>query len=77
MRLIDADALLAGIYSDNPSDIMFYVASQPEAIIRCKDCKFHTDDDECTNPHWDCKESEVYPTAYEYDFCSYGKRKEE
>lgn len=51
------------------------VENMPEAIVRCKDCKFHTEDDECVNPHWDCKESEVYPTAYEYDFCSYGERK--
>lgn len=46
-------------------------------IVRCKDCKFHTNDDECVNPHWDCEESVEYPSVYEYDFCSYGEREEE
>lgn len=29
MRLIDADALLDGIYSDNPKDVMLYIANFP------------------------------------------------
>lgn len=46
-----------------------------ESIVKCEDCKFHTEDDECKNPHWDGEESVTYPSVYENDFCSYGERK--
>jgi len=42
-------------------------------IIFCKDCRWHTSDDECTHPHWDISQM-LYPKAMEYDFCSYGER---
>ena len=45
-------------------------------VVRCKDCKWHTSDDECTSPHWDCEESIIYPQAYEFDYCSYGERED-
>ena len=45
-------------------------------IVRCGECKYHTSDDECTNPHWDSGQ-DLYPKAMEYDFCSYGERKDD
>ena len=47
-----------------------------QKIVRCKDCKWHTSDDECIAPKWDFEERVVYPTTYSDDFCSYGERKE-
>lgn len=45
-RLIDADNLLSGIYSDNPDDVMKYIAScdvvDAVQVIRCRDCKHMT-----------------------------------
>jgi hypothetical protein len=32
-RYIDADRLLAGIYSDNPKDVMLYIATFPAADV--------------------------------------------
>ena len=46
------------------------------SVVRCKDCKWHTSDDECISPKWDFEERVVYPTTYSYDFCSYGERKD-
>ena len=44
-KYIDADQLLAGIYSDNPKDVMLYIATFPAAdvveVVRCKDCKHY------------------------------------
>lgn len=71
MKLIDADALLSGIYSDNPSDIMLYVASQPEAIVRCKDCKYNANSTERGNAL--C--NNFYGMTDQYGFCHFGERK--
>ena len=41
MRLIDADALKRAIATMMPSrvEVNFVVDNQPDAIVRCKDCK--------------------------------------
>ena len=47
-------------------------------VVRCKDCIYHTEDDECTNGRWDNwsnSDYELYPEALEMDYCSYGVRK--
>lgn len=43
-KLIDTDALLSGLYDENPKDVALYIANFPEAqpeIIKCKDCEHH------------------------------------
>ena len=44
-------------------------------LVRCKECKHHTSDDECIHPHWDSAELSIYMAAYADDFCSYGERR--
>ena len=67
--LIDKDALLNSIYSDNPTDIMLYIAEFPSAVVRCKECKWF--------------KSKMIPTTVKcliysepFDYCSYGERRE-
>lgn len=42
-------------------------------VTRCKDCKHRTEAGNCGHPryHW------ILPSAYPYDFCSYGEWREE
>lgn len=44
-QYIDKDDLLSGIYSENPKDVMSYIANFPTAdvveVVRCKDCKHY------------------------------------
>lgn len=44
------------------------------AGIKCHQCIYHTNDDECTHPHW--QNDSMHPTAMEFDYCSYGKKKD-
>lgn len=43
-KYVNVDELLNGIYSDNPQDVMKYIAEFPEAdvvkVIRCPECKY-------------------------------------
>ena len=43
-------------------------------VVRCKDCKWHTSDDECTHPQWDCEERTDYPIAMDFDYFKHGER---
>ena len=61
-------------------DLVFRMpAADVIEIIRCKDCIYHTGDDECTNGRWNNWSNsyydELYPEALEMDYCSYGVRK--
>lgn len=47
-------------------------AADVAPVVRCKDCKYRTEFGNCEHPRW----YGILPTAYPYDFCSYGKRKE-
>lgn len=76
-KYIDADRLLAGIYSDNPKDVMLYIATFPAAdvveVIRCKDCKYDSlcfSDVEMTN------RSQTENIYKQIEWCSYGERKD-
>lgn len=68
---------------DERTTFKFMLADAPAAdvieIIRCKDCIYHTGDDECTNGRWNNWSNsyydELYPEALEMDYCSYGVRK--
>ena len=70
--LIDKDALLNSIYSDNPTDIMLYIAEFPSAVVRCKECKYSK---EYSDKQFTCKwfDTLVFPN----DFCSNGERRSE
>lgn len=49
-------------------------------VVRCKDCIYHTEDDECANGRWDnwsnSDYKSPYPEALEMDYCSYGVGKD-
>ena len=42
-------------------------------VTRCKDCKHRTENGNCGHP----RHNGILPSAYPYDFCSYGTPKEE
>lgn len=41
-------------------------------VVRCRDCKHRTEYGNCGHP----RQKGVLPSAYPFDFCSYGERKE-
>lgn len=83
MRLIDGDALWKRLNDepwDNNADRdeialpIVNAAPTVDAVIvtRCKDCKYRTEFGNCGHP----RQHGILPTAYPYDFCSYGERKD-
>ena len=89
MRLIDADYVLGHLKPYEPSDeewgvtggtalrlIHDAVNNAPTVdavpVVYCKDCKYVTELGNCEHP----RQHGILPTAYPYDFCSYGERKE-
>ncbi len=46
------------------------IDEQPEAVVRCKDCKFYRED-----VKWCKRIGLVFGLYNENDFCSYGERK--
>ena len=55
-------------------DTMFLLDSIPAAdvapVVHCKDCAHRTAMDNCGHPRY----HGILPSAYPYDFCSYGAR---
>ena len=53
---------------------MAIAASAPAAdvapVVRCKDCAHRTEMGNCGHPRY----HGILPSAYPYDFCSYGER---
>ena len=47
-------------------------AADVAEVVRCKDCKHRTEYGNCGHP----RQKSVLPSAYPFDFCSYGKRRE-
>lgn len=47
-------------------------AADVAQVVRCKDCKHRTEAGNCGHP----RHHGILPSAYPYDFCSYGERKE-
>lgn len=43
-------------------------AADVAAVVRCKDCKHRTEYGNCGHP----RQKGVFPSAYPFDFCSYG-----
>lgn len=56
----------------NPQDKFFDDCPLPDAVpvVRCKDCTHRTEMGNCGHP----RHHGILPTAYPYDFCSYGAR---
>ena len=48
-------------------------AADVAEVVRCKDCKHRTESGNCGHP----RHHGILPSAYPYDFCSYGERREE
>ena len=59
-----------------PQRVKTLLLRQPAAdvaeVVRCKDCKHRTEAGNCGHP----RHHGILPSAYPYDFCSYGERKE-
>lgn len=47
-------------------------ATDVAEVVRCKDCKHRTEAGNCGHP----RHHGILPSAYPYDFCSYGGRGE-
>lgn len=54
-------------------DISELPAADVAEVVRCKDCKHRTEAGNCGHP----RHHGILPSAYPYDFCSYGERREE
>ena len=46
-------------------------AADVAPVVRCKDCRHRTEYGNCGHP----RQKGVFPSAYPFDFCSYGKYK--
>ena len=42
------------------------------SVVKCQDCKHRTESGNCGHP----RHHGILPSAYPYDFCSYGERKD-
>ena len=78
MRLIDADKLINDLvhkYGRDCSNAVIEVDEQPEAVVRCKDCKYaeHWYGDKARCFLW----SENGIDVFEDGYCNYGKRRED
>ncbi len=88
MRLIDADALIADSCRDCPEELRKRCKTEPACadtkflfeiptvdavpVVRCKDCKHRSKSGNCGHP----RHHGILPSAYPYDFCSYGERRD-
>lgn len=60
--------------------VEYKLTNDIEKVIRCKDCIYHTEDNECANGRWDNwsnSEYGLYPEALDMDYCSYGERNDD
>ena len=83
MRLIDADDAKRTYTKDmfdteedfeRVNDVLNYAPTvDAVSVVRCKDCKHRTESGNCGHP----RHHGILPSAYPYDFCSYGERREE
>lgn len=72
-KYIDREKLLAGIYSNNPKDVMLYIANFPAVnaaeAFRCEHCSKST---EHPSGRW-CKLLQT--VVQNSDYCSWGTKK--
>lgn len=64
----------------NVASIRNFIREEPEAVVRCRNCKHYKPSD--VAKRWMCfrKDVDGIPVCYDFlpnDFCSYGERKEE
>ena len=73
--LEDFEACNAGNPRWTPQRVKTLLLRQPAAdvapVVRCRDCKHRTEYGNCGHP----RQKGVLPSAYPYDFCSYGDRR--
>ena len=48
-------------------------AADVAEVVRCKDCKHRTESGNCGHP----RHHGILPSAYPYDFCNYGERRDD
>lgn len=48
-------------------------AADVAEVVRCKDCKHRTESGNCGHP----RHYGILPSAYPYDFCNYGERRDD
>lgn len=68
------------LYSDEPCEpadcdwlrMLDEDAADVAPVVHCKDCTHRTEMGNCGHP----RHHGILPTAYPYDFCSYGARKD-
>ena len=69
---ISREAALKALYADYAYPAMGIIKEIPAAdvapVVRCKDCKRRTENGNCGHP----RHHGILPSAYPYDFCSYG-----
>lgn len=86
---IEREAALALVRPDAPEDekaavtiatakklvrniVLRTPAADVAPVVRCKDCAHRTEMGNCGHPRY----HGILPSAYPYDFCSYGARKD-
>ena len=60
-----------GCSAKNLQSISDMPAADVAEVVRCKDCKHRTEAGNCGHP----RHHGILPSAYPYDFCSYGERR--
>lgn len=61
------------VFSDGVRTIIAGIpAADVAPVVHCKDCTHRTEMGNCGHP----RHHGILPTAYPYDFCSYGARKD-
>ena len=60
-----------GCSAKNLQSISDMPAADVAEVVRCRDCKHRTEYGNCGHP----RQKGVLPSAYPFDFCSYGDRR--
>ena len=72
--VVDFEACNAGNPNWTPQRVKTLLLRQLAAdvaeVVRCKDCKYRTENGNCGHP----RHHGILPSTYPYDFCSYGVR---
>lgn len=55
------------------ADIARVPAADVAEVVLCKDCKHRTESGNCGHP----RHYGILPSAYPYDFCNYGERRDD
>ena len=77
MRLVDLDAVIDHLeaewgYEGIREDLYSLPVVDAVPVVRCKGCKYRTENGNCGHP----RHHGILPSAYPFDFCSYGERRD-